>query len=129
MKKNELKPWQKREWCIGRLTSEFLMRMEALLDVYELPYDPRYPVLCFDERPCQLLGETVVPIPMQPGKSYTSYTYDHQYEREGTCCLLIAVEVSVCPGANTAHQSGLCPIYAGTGGLLSRRREDSVGAG
>lgn len=54
VKKNDLKPWQKREWCIGRLTGEFLMRMEALLDLYELPYDPRYPVLCFDERPCQL---------------------------------------------------------------------------
>lgn len=65
------------------------MRMEDLLDLYELPYDPRYPVICFDERPCQLLGDILVPIPMQPGKAYR---YDHQYERYGTCCLLIAVE-------------------------------------
>jgi len=65
------------------------MRMEDLLDLYELPYDPRYPVICFDERPCQLLGDRLVPIPMQPGKAYR---YDHQYERKGTCCLLIAVE-------------------------------------
>ena len=65
------------------------MRMEDILDLYELPYDARYPVICVDERPCQLLGDRLVPIPMKPGKSYT---YDHQYERHGTCCLLVAVE-------------------------------------
>lgn len=65
------------------------MRMEDMLDRYEMPYDPRYPVICFDERPCQLLGDTLVPIPMQPGKSYK---YDEHDERKGTCCLLVAVE-------------------------------------
>lgn len=65
------------------------MRLEDLLDLYALPYDPRRPVICFDERPCQLLGDTLVPIPMQPGKAYK---YDHQYERKGTCCLFVAVE-------------------------------------
>jgi hypothetical protein len=65
------------------------MRMEALLDLYELPYDPRYPVLCFDERPCQLIGDQLVPLPVQPGKAAR---HDYQYERHGTCCLLIAVE-------------------------------------
>lgn len=65
------------------------MRMEDLLDLYALPYDPQYPVICFDERPCQLLGDTLVPIPMKPGKCYK---YDHHYERNGVCCLLIAVE-------------------------------------
>ena len=89
VKKNELKPWQKLQWCIRQITSEFLMRIEDLLDLYELPYDPRYPVLCFDERPCQLLGDKLVPIPMKPGKSYK---YDYHYERNGTCCLFVAVE-------------------------------------
>lgn len=65
------------------------MLMENLLDLYELPYDPRRPVICFDERPCQLLGDTLVPIPMQPGKCYR---YDYHYERCGTCCLFVAVE-------------------------------------
>ncbi len=65
------------------------MLMENLLDLYELPYNPRQPVICFDERPCQLLGDTLVPIPMKPGKCYK---YDHHYERKGTCCLLVAVE-------------------------------------
>lgn len=65
------------------------MLMENLLDLYALPYDPRWPVICFDERPCQLLGDTLVPIPMKPGKCYK---YDHHYERKGTCCLFVAVE-------------------------------------
>lgn len=63
--------------------------MEDLLDLYSFPYDPHYPVICFDERPCQLLGDTMVPIPMQPGKNYK---YDHHYERHGVCTLFIAVE-------------------------------------
>lgn len=65
------------------------MQMEDMLDLAELPYDPRWPYLCFDERPCQLLGDLRVPIPMTPGKCYK---YDYHYERKGTCCLFVAVE-------------------------------------
>lgn len=65
------------------------MRMEDVLDLYEVPYDPTRPQICCDERPCQLIGDRLVPIPMRPGKAYR---YDHQYERHGTCCLLVAVE-------------------------------------
>jgi hypothetical protein len=65
------------------------MRMDEVLDLYELPYDQKRPQVCVDERPCQLLGDRLVPLPMQPGKVYR---YDHQYERQGTCCLFIAVE-------------------------------------
>lgn len=65
------------------------MRMEDVLDLYALPYDPLNPVICMDERPCQLLGDTLVPIPMKPGKCYK---YDHHYERHGVYHLFIAVE-------------------------------------
>jgi hypothetical protein len=65
------------------------MLMEDLLDLYAAPYEPRWPVICFDERPCQLLGDTLVPIPMQPGKCYK---YDYHYERKGMCTLFVAVE-------------------------------------
>ena len=71
------------------MDSEYLMRMEDLLDLYEQPYDPQHPVVCFDEMPFQLLGEELVPIPMKPGKTYR---YDHHYKREGTCCILLAIE-------------------------------------
>lgn len=65
------------------------MRMEDLLDLYEQPYDPQQPVICVDERPCQLLGDRLIPLPMQPGQPKKE---DTQYERHGVCCLLVAVE-------------------------------------
>lgn len=63
--------------------------MERILDLYAQPYDPNRPLWCFDERPCQLLGDTLVPIPMKPGKQWR---YDHHYERKGMCYLLIAFQ-------------------------------------
>jgi len=63
--------------------------MEQVLDVYERPYDPRRPVVCFDERPCQLLGDVLVPIPMKPGRVERQ---DYHYKRNGTCVVLMAVE-------------------------------------
>jgi DDE superfamily endonuclease len=71
------------------LTTLFLWQMEHILDLYAQPYDPKRPLWCFDERPCQLLGDTLVPIPMQPGKKWR---YDHHYERQGVCHLLIAFQ-------------------------------------
>lgn len=65
------------------------MRMEDLLDLYAQPYDPQQPVICVDERPCQLIGDRLTPLPMQPGQPKKE---DTQYERHGVCCLLLAVE-------------------------------------
>jgi hypothetical protein len=63
--------------------------MEQVLDVYEQPYNSKRPVVCFDERPCQLLGDVLMPIPMKPGHIKRQ---DYHYERNGTCVVLIAVE-------------------------------------
>jgi len=63
--------------------------MEHVLDIYERPYDPRRPVVCFDERPCQLLGDVLMPIPMKPGRVERE---DYHYKRNGTCVVLTAVE-------------------------------------
>ena len=63
--------------------------MEDILDLYEEPYDPKRPVIGVDERPCQLIGDVVMPIPMKPGKPKKE---DNEYERNGTCCVFIACE-------------------------------------
>jgi len=63
--------------------------MEDVLSIYERPYDSRYPVICFDERPCQLIGDVLVPVPMKPGKPKRE---DYHYERNCTCCVLMTVE-------------------------------------
>jgi hypothetical protein len=63
--------------------------MERVLWLYSLPYDERYPVLCFDERPCFLIGDEIDPIPMQTGKvKKVHYTY----QKKGSCALLAAIE-------------------------------------
>ncbi len=63
--------------------------MEQILALYALPYDPAYPVICFDERPCFLIGETLTPVPMQPGKVRKEH---YTYEKLGSCALLAAIE-------------------------------------
>lgn len=88
-KKNELKPWLKKRWCIGKITGDYIWHMEDVLHQYAQPYDPLRPLICFDERPCQLLGDSIVPIPMKPGKLKRE---DYEYERNGTCCVLLAFE-------------------------------------
>jgi hypothetical protein len=63
--------------------------MEDVISLYEEPYDPMRPVVCFDERPCQLLGDVIAPMPMKPGRSKRQ---NYEYNRNGTCCVLIAFE-------------------------------------
>lgn len=58
--------------------------MEDVLDLYAEPYNPRLPVVCFDERPYQLVGETRTPLPAEPGQLAR---YDYEYRRNGTCNL------------------------------------------
>lgn len=88
-KKNELKPHLKQTWCIGKLTAEFLARMERILWIYRLPYDPLRPVLCYDERPCFLIGDLVKGIPMQAGAIAKEH---YSYEKLGSCALLATIE-------------------------------------
>jgi len=63
--------------------------MEDVLELYAEPYDPRYPVVCFDESPYQLLSETRQPILAKPGQPAR---YDYEYRREGTCNLFMFFE-------------------------------------
>jgi hypothetical protein len=87
--KNQLKPHLKKTWCIGHLDSNFIARMEQLLHLYSLPYDPAYPVVCFDERPCFLIGEVMAPLNPQPGHVAKEH---YAYSKNGSCCLLAAIE-------------------------------------
>ncbi len=63
--------------------------MEQVLAVYAEPYDPAYPVVCFDERPCFLIGEERAPLPMQPGQVQKEH---YAYTKHGSCALLAAIE-------------------------------------
>nr|QNO47604.1 hypothetical protein PGBELJNO_00002 [Methanosarcinales archaeon ANME-2c ERB4] len=63
--------------------------MEMVLDVYKRPFDPRYPVVCMDESPKQLIAETRIPIPANPGHPTM---HDYEYRRCGVCNIFIACE-------------------------------------
>lgn len=63
--------------------------MENILEVYAKPYDKDHPVLCFDERPCQLIEDVLIPVLPSPGKTAKE---DYHYKRNGTCVVLLAIE-------------------------------------
>jgi hypothetical protein len=87
---NDLKPWRKDMWCIPRVDSEYVARMEDVLDLYAEAPDPKRPVVCFDESPVQLIGEVRQPIPAEPGQLER---YDCEYRRNGTVNLFICIDV------------------------------------
>jgi hypothetical protein len=77
-------------WCIPpKANAEFVWRMEDVLEVYKLPYDPRYPQVCMDETSKQLVGEVRQPESAAPGRPGR---IDYEYERQGVCNLFMFFE-------------------------------------
>ena len=70
-------------------SGEFVARMEDVLEVYHRPFDPRRPLICLDELPVQLVGESRVPVPAAPGRPLR---YDYEYVRNGTANLFMVFE-------------------------------------
>jgi hypothetical protein len=66
--KNDIQPWIVQTWCVPpKADAEFVWRMEDVIQTYFLPYDPAYPVICFDEAWKQLCGEVRPFQPPGPG--------------------------------------------------------------
>jgi len=63
--------------------------MEDVLYLYAESYDPRQPVVCFDEKSVQLVAATRVPRPVAPGQPAL---HDYEYKRNGTANLFMLVE-------------------------------------
>ena len=76
-------------WCIAEITPEYRKRMYEVLDLYNEPYNPLFPVVCFDEKSKQLLEDARNPIPLKPGGVLK---VDYEYKRNGTCNIFAAVE-------------------------------------
>ena len=88
-KKNKIKPHLSRYWAIPPdHSSRFVAKMEDVLEVYSRPYDQSRPVICMDEKPLQLLGES------RPRFRCTdaSMVVDCEYVRNGTCSIFMFVE-------------------------------------
>ena len=86
---NALKPWQRKMWCVPKIDGEYVARMEDVLDLYAEPSDPQHPVVCFDESPIQLIGETRQPLPATPRQIER---VDYEYRRCGTVNLFVMVD-------------------------------------
>jgi hypothetical protein len=77
-------------WVIPpKANSEFVACMEDVLETYAQPYDERFPVLCMDEQPVQLLKETRNPIAATKDHARRP---DYEYERNGTASIFLFAE-------------------------------------
>ena len=85
----KLKPWLQKMWCIPRVDAEYVARMEDVLELYAEEASAAEPVVCFDESPTQLIGETRTPIPAAPGRPAR---IDYEYRRHGTANLFVFLD-------------------------------------
>ena len=76
-------------WCVPEINEEYEKRMMDVLEVYERPYDPLRPVVCFDEKSRQLLSRKWKGSGVAKRKPRRK---DSEYVRHGTANLFVAVE-------------------------------------
>ncbi len=90
LQRNNLRPHLNAYWCIPpKEDAEFVANMEDVLDVYHMPYDPKRPLWCMDEKPYQILGEAREPLPMRPGDIAK---IDSEYKRNGTVSVFCFIQ-------------------------------------
>lgn len=85
----DIKPWQKKMWCIPKVDADFVAHMEDVLDLYEEPADAARPVVCIDETLKQLVADVKEPLQPRPG---SVEKYDYHYRRNGTANLFVFVD-------------------------------------
>lgn len=102
LQEHDLKPWQEKMWCIGKLNEEYIRKMEDVLDVYARHYNEKKPVVCVDEKPVALIGDTRDRIlPKKPGDILKK---DYEYERNGSVNVFCAVEPKAGKYTNTVTE-------------------------
>jgi hypothetical protein len=94
---------------MGIIDAVFIARMEQILYLYGLPYDPLYPLLCFDERLCFLIGEAVAGLEMKAGQVARQH---YAYEKKGSCNVLMAIEPLTGKRLAQVHQQRTKREYA-----------------
>jgi hypothetical protein len=70
--------------------------MEHILALYQRPYNPHRPLVCFDEKSVQLLAHIRACLALQPGQPRRE---DYEYKRQGTRNLFVFAE----PKAGKRH--------------------------
>lgn len=80
LKDNQLKPWQKKMWCMGNMDATYIAQMEHILDLYAEPANEKRPLVNFDEAGKQLVAQVNPPKPLKPGEPAKE---DYEYQRAG----------------------------------------------
>lgn len=78
LKENDLKPWQHKMWCVGKMNADYIAHMEHVLDVYARPENPAEPVVNFDEAMKQLVADITPATRPKPGQAGRQ---DYEYKR------------------------------------------------
>ena len=73
-------------WCIPKVTPEFIENMNDVLDIYEKPYNPKEPVVCFDEKSKELHDTIRKKIHGKITKQ------DYEYKRNGVSNIFMTIE-------------------------------------
>jgi hypothetical protein len=99
---NEVKPHLSKYWCIPKENdAHFVAHMEDILSIYQMPYNPKIPVLCMDEKPIQLLGEIYERVSAKPLRTDPDTglikpgeleKIDYKYERKGVASIFVFTE-------------------------------------
>lgn len=104
--------------------------MERRLWLYSLPHDPRFPVVCFDQRPCFFIGDTGTALAMKAGSVLKEH---YEYAKNGSCALLAAIEPKT--GRRLAQvydqrcKARIRFVPQRVGGAVPTGRENPLGAG
>lgn len=86
LKENDLKPWQRKMWCIAQIDAEFVAQMEHILSLYAEEPDDENPIVNFDEAMKQLVANTRESKMAKPGHLEK---IDYEYKREGVANLFV----------------------------------------
>lgn len=99
---NQVKPHLSSYWCMPKENdASFVANMEDVLGIYKRAYNPKFPVICMDEKPVQLLGEIRERISAQPlridadtglPKPGKTEKIDSEYIRCGTASIFMFTE-------------------------------------
>jgi len=99
---NEVKPHLSKYWCVPKENdAHFVAHMEDVLGIYQRPYNPKFPVICMDEKPVQLLDEIrdrviAKPLRIDPDTGLVKHgeleKIDYQYERCGVSSIFVFCE-------------------------------------
>jgi hypothetical protein len=102
--------------------------MEDVLDLYNGTVKENEARIVFDEKPCQLIGDVIQPLPMEPEKVLRE---DYEYKRKGTACILLAYDLdthkSLSMEQNKERRLGSSPkSYPGNHNYRARLSEKRV---